>query len=82
MIRRPGRAMAADLMPALPSLGRPVEHHVCDARPALAAGMETGHRAVPKDLIGTKRPHVPQPDPLPFGHVALRLLASRLLESL
>src|SRR5436190_10691780 len=71
-LRGPGRAVAPDLMPALPPLCSSVKDGVGNARAPLAPSMKTDHGAVPEDLIRTERSHLPQPDPLLLSHLIPR----------
>src|SRR5207302_349645 len=68
LFRCPGRAVAADLVPALAPVLSAVEHGIGDGRPALAARMKAGYRGIPDDFAGAERAHLPQPDPLLLGH--------------
>src|SRR5205085_973084 len=80
-VRRPRRAMPANLVPPLPATAfRAVLHEIGDRWPTLTASAKAGHAAgatIPKDLARIERPNVAQPDPLSLARHSAPNVACR-----
>jgi hypothetical protein len=61
--------VAADCVPPLPALLRPIDQDVGNRIAFLAPGSETDDRAIPNDLSGRQLADFSQPDPFVRDHL-------------